>query len=136
MEMEDTSQLTNALSGPQVQESTMKSKEDGVFSPPRISKKRPKSAPVESRSTEETQESTNESIEIGNAASQEQEATIDSRYNLPKLSQILRHRITSKRHIKTTSRQSSRHKSLKNKKLPCTVKSYLCFPVRPPMREL
>jgi hypothetical protein len=83
MEMEDTSQLTNALSGPQFQDSTMKSEEDGVFSPPRISKKWPKSAPVESRSTEETQESTNESMEIGNAAFQEQEATIASRYNLP-----------------------------------------------------
>jgi hypothetical protein len=91
MEMEDTSQLTNALSGPQVQESTIKSEEDGVFSPPRISKKRTKSAPVESRSTEETQESTNEStnesanesMEIGNTALQDQEATIDPHHDLP-----------------------------------------------------
>jgi hypothetical protein len=73
MEMEDTSQLTNALSGPQAQDATLKSEEDGVFSPPRISKKRQKSAPVESRSTEETQESTNESMEIGAPSFQEQE---------------------------------------------------------------
>jgi hypothetical protein len=87
MEMEDTSQLTNALSGPQVQDPTMKSEEDGVFSPPRISKKRPKSAPVETRSTEETQESTNESanesMEIGNTALQDQEATIDPHHDVP-----------------------------------------------------
>jgi hypothetical protein len=83
MEMEDTSQLTNALSGPQVLDNTMKTKEDGVFSPPRISKKRQKSAPAESRSTEETQESTNESMEIGAPSFQEQEADTDLSNDLP-----------------------------------------------------
>jgi hypothetical protein len=62
IEMEDTSQLTNTLSGAQGQDQTQNSCTEGVFSPPRIEKKRQPSEPAESRSTEETQGTTHASI--------------------------------------------------------------------------
>jgi hypothetical protein len=63
-EMEDTSQITNALSGTQDQDISTTMEEDGVLSPPRISKRGLKTAPAESSSTEETQESTKASTEM------------------------------------------------------------------------
>jgi hypothetical protein len=57
-EMEDASQLTNTLSGTQVQDGTPTSEITGVFSPPRIEKMGQASDRQASFSTEETHEST------------------------------------------------------------------------------
>jgi predicted DNA-binding WGR domain protein len=58
VDMEDTSQLTNTLSGSQGQDQSQKLGADEVFSPPRIAKKRQASRPASSLNTKETQAST------------------------------------------------------------------------------
>jgi hypothetical protein len=65
-EMEEASQITSTLSGIQGYETTNKSESSAILSPPRISKKRQAYKSTESKSTENTIESTNASSNTSN----------------------------------------------------------------------
>jgi hypothetical protein len=72
-EMEEASQLTNTLSGVQLQDQMQKSVAEGSFSPPRTEKKRLSSELAASLSTEETQGSTLASESLNGSSDMQQD---------------------------------------------------------------